>query len=484
MKLCPECHIDVDLPGRSEIKFCPFCGTSLKLGKEQRKARISFFAFPLVILILSIIFASTLAGFPENIKLGSDIGGKLTICFFLGAFFYSAIIRVLKQKSHFSSFKNAGATATILSILSYYLAHDINLRNNNELGLFTAPDIFLTEKTKLWITMLASSILVAAIIAFIQNLSLNNKIENKPYSKIGSKLTIVLCVIGVISVYVLFYNHAYEDRVVIASEMIFNAGSQDKAIKIINFGIERLQKAKKIKSKRLQYFKGKLSVISDFKYNSYNDAYDNLKAALEDYSDSPMVKHYLSKACFAAGKKTEALEYAKEAYETASNSASLSSSLADIYRDLGKTTQAIEAYRTTLSLNNNDVISMNNLSYLLLNEGKELPQALELAIKAEKLLPTTFTIDTLAWAYYKNNKISDALDTIKRIERFADEMPEIKFHYIMISNEIGLLRNCELELDKLLALPEVSVNQILRTEIEEAKVNLLIQKENSANKNE
>ena len=483
MKICPECRINVELPGRDGIKFCPFCGTSLETGEQERKAKISFFTFPLVILILSIFFSNYITNFKSSFALGSDISGKLTLCFLTGAFFYFIICRLFKLKSHFSSYKKAGVMSVIFSIVSFYLSHDINIKYANELGNFISPDIFLAEKRNIFSILILISLILSAIIAVIQNRALINKSENKPYSKICQYLTFISCFLGIVSVYVISFNNSIEDRIIIASEMIFDAGSSEKALNIIEMRTEKLLKGN---VKKIPYYKGKFTVVSNFQSTTAEYAVKNLNIALNNFPNSSMVKYYLSSAYLMQGNKKSALKYAEEAYNNATASAALSKYLAKIYIDQDMPEKAIEAYSKSLNINSEDAVSMNNLSNLLLDTDQKIFQALELAKKASDIMPNVYTLDTLAWAYYKNDKISDAIETINHIKSFADEVPEVKFHYLMILNSAGLCKNILEELDKLLIIPEISINKQLVRNIIEAKnkIELIKSKESQFKGNE
>jgi len=63
---------------------------------------------------------------------------------------------------------------------------------------------------------------------------------------------------------------------------------------------------------------------------------------------------------------------------------------------------AEKSYREVLKLNSENFVALNNLAWILAENGKDLEEALSLAKKAKKMFPEDPEIaDTLGWIYYK-----------------------------------------------------------------------------------
>lgn len=79
--------------------------------------------------------------------------------------------------------------------------------------------------------------------------------------------------------------------------------------------------------------------------------------------------------------------------------------------------QSEEIYTKLLEINPRDYLALNNLSWLYLTKkkGTEIrKKALKLAQKAVSISPDSANLDTLAEAYYQNQEIQKALETIEK----------------------------------------------------------------------
>jgi Zn-dependent protease with chaperone function len=102
--------------------------------------------------------------------------------------------------------------------------------------------------------------------------------------------------------------------------------------------------------------------------------------------------------------------------------------LAMAYHEMGKYSEAIEAYERVLLLDGEQALVLNNLAWLLVtapDEGLRNPKrALVLAEKAVALEKSPSFLDTLAEAYYANGSTQKAVETIKEaisLEKGDDE---------------------------------------------------------------
>jgi len=91
--------------------------------------------------------------------------------------------------------------------------------------------------------------------------------------------------------------------------------------------------------------------------------------------------------------------------------------LAMAYHEMGKYTEAIEAYEKVLILDGEQAVVLNNLAWLLItvpDEGLRDPRrALVLAEKAVAMEKSPIFLDTLAEAYYANGSAQKAIEIIK-----------------------------------------------------------------------
>jgi tetratricopeptide (TPR) repeat protein len=88
-------------------------------------------------------------------------------------------------------------------------------------------------------------------------------------------------------------------------------------------------------------------------------------------------------------------------------------------------------YQKVISLNPKNALALNNFSYHLLLENKNLLGALELAELAVKITPkNSNNLDTYAWALYKNQKYDEAKAAIKKAMKYGGKKNDVVLeHY-------------------------------------------------------
>jgi Flp pilus assembly protein TadD len=97
--------------------------------------------------------------------------------------------------------------------------------------------------------------------------------------------------------------------------------------------------------------------------------------------------------------------------------------LGDLKQELNQDAEALAAYEKSMALEPANPDTLNNTAWLLITTDDpallDAAKALELAQKAAMLRPTAgYILDTLAAAYWANNRIDEALDA----ERTAMEL--------------------------------------------------------------
>jgi tetratricopeptide (TPR) repeat protein len=75
---------------------------------------------------------------------------------------------------------------------------------------------------------------------------------------------------------------------------------------------------------------------------------------------------------------------------------------------------AIDGYRRVLGMNSKNVVALNNLAYLLTNQGGELDEALRYAEEAQALAPDNPDVEgTLGWVLYRKHLYENAVPSLK-----------------------------------------------------------------------
>jgi tetratricopeptide (TPR) repeat protein len=100
----------------------------------------------------------------------------------------------------------------------------------------------------------------------------------------------------------------------------------------------------------------------------------------------------------------------------------------ELERD-GQTQEAIASYRDALKIDPNHVLALNNLAFLLANEGKDLDEALRMAQNAQRLVNGNLAVaDTLGWVYLKKGLTSSALQVFENIVQKDPKNPTYRYH--------------------------------------------------------
>ncbi len=99
--------------------------------------------------------------------------------------------------------------------------------------------------------------------------------------------------------------------------------------------------------------------------------------------------------------------------------------VAMIYHEMGRLKEAIETYKKVIRLDPSRAAALNNLAWIMVTapdkDLRDRRHALALAKEAVELERSPVFLDTLAEAYYENDMIPEAIDTIKEAISAATE---------------------------------------------------------------
>ncbi len=135
----------------------------------------------------------------------------------------------------------------------------------------------------------------------------------------------------------------------------------------------------------------------------------------------------------------------KLASEAFSASLRLKPDLAEGHRGLGQAHQAlghidaaVKSYRRAIALNGNDVISLNNLAWILAENRRGLEEALRLVSRAAELAPGhADVLDTLGWIHYRRAAYTDAEQALARGLERAPDNGLIRYHLGLVYMRLG-----------------------------------------------
>lgn len=164
--------------------------------------------------------------------------------------------------------------------------------------------------------------------------------------------------------------------------------------------------------------------------------------ALKMFPDSTGLYVTRAGAFYAMDMYPEAVRTLEQAFRyarTDSLRSFLTGLAGDFHQQAGDRKKAYRCYRRALEYDPGNVAVLNNYSYNLSEEGKDLDRALEMAARVmEKEGSNPTYIDTYAWALYKLGRYAEAKEAmLKAVALDATGDKEIFLHYGDILHALG-----------------------------------------------
>ena len=141
---------------------------------------------------------------------------------------------------------------------------------------------------------------------------------------------------------------------------------------------------------------------------------------------------------FAEQRGQAAVEAFENALKIKPDSVAAYRGLGQAYAFLDQNDRAEESYRRALKIDGDDLVSLNDLAWLLVDVRKKPDEALPLALKAERLDPGSISAsDTLGWIYYHRQSYEDAEKFLTRAVERAPANGMARFHLAMVYAKLG-----------------------------------------------
>ena len=157
---------------------------------------------------------------------------------------------------------------------------------------------------------------------------------------------------------------------------------------------------------------GYLYVMSNVKLDL---ALEHCKKAVGIDSDNPVFLDSLGCAYYKNRDVKKAVETLKKAYNINPNSKDVNEHLAEIYLQQNNNEDAIKHLEFIVTTDPKNALAANNFGYVLCEAGTRLDEALKYCRTAVEAEPSNAVyLDSLAWAFFKNNKLTEATETIAR----------------------------------------------------------------------
>lgn len=172
-----------------------------------------------------------------------------------------------------------------------------------------------------------------------------------------------------------------------------------------------------------------------FTLNEYENAVTTGKEAMHYFPDDSNLKLMTASGFLSLEQPDSAIVLLREAYTATdpSNRETLSdieTSLGDAFYKMHSPDSAFACYEKALELNPRNLLAMNNYSYFLACEGKDLGIAQNLSYMTVKEQPENATyLDTYAWVLFKQKRFEEAKEYIdKTIEYEPEPSAELYDH--------------------------------------------------------
>ena len=159
-------------------------------------------------------------------------------------------------------------------------------------------------------------------------------------------------------------------------------------------------------------------IVSESRLNENEAVRDHAIAALKYYPMQPVFYWYAGVANAVLDNNEDAITYLEKGRRYTSDKMQMSefdAFLGDIYHQQGDEDKAFDAYDRTLRNNPDNALVLNNFAYYLSLKGERLEEALEMAIRANELVPdNVYYTDTYAWVLYKLGRYKEAEKIMKK----------------------------------------------------------------------
>ncbi len=159
-------------------------------------------------------------------------------------------------------------------------------------------------------------------------------------------------------------------------------------------------------------------IVSESRLNENEAVRDHAVAALRYYPMQPVFYWYAGVANAVLENNEDAINYLEKGRRYTSDKMQMSefdAFLGDIYHQQGDEDKAFDAYDRTLRNNPDNALVLNNYAYYLSLKGERLEEALEMAIRANELVPdNVYYTDTYAWVLYKLGRYKEAEKIMKK----------------------------------------------------------------------
>lgn len=178
------------------------------------------------------------------------------------------------------------------------------------------------------------------------------------------------------------------------------------------------------------YFEGHLHLgVLQYRLKQYDDAIVHLREANRLNPKQPESYIVLGLSHFQAEQYEPSLQAFLEGIRYNPDNADLHFNAGTVYDKLNRFEDVVKSMQTTLALDPHHADALNYLGYSYAERGVKIEEAISLTKQAVALRPTNgYYVDSLAWAFFKNGLLAEALAEMKRAVALVGDDPVIYEH--------------------------------------------------------
>jgi len=194
--------------------------------------------------------------------------------------------------------------------------------------------------------------------------------------------------------------------------------------------------------------------VRNGKYDLAVDAFEKaLDRVGNDSKQAGDIELRLGETYRRMGNREAAVTHLRRSKELLPDNVVAASTLALVLDSMGKVEEATREYRAVLARDPKNGVAMNNMAFLLAQNGGSLDEALTLAQHAQQLLPNLADVrDTVGWIYLKKGLADDAIAVFEEIVRKWPNSSTYRFHLGMALAQKGDLSGAATQLKEALRL--------------------------------
>jgi Flp pilus assembly protein TadD len=169
-----------------------------------------------------------------------------------------------------------------------------------------------------------------------------------------------------------------------------------------------------------------------YRAGNYQLALKELRGLLERYPNDVGLMMRIGETLNRSGDLNGAIEIVEKARTAAPNSIVPTLTLAVLWDQAGQSQKAKPLYQQVLQIEPDNPMALNNLAFVMAEEGVALDEALTMAQKAKQKLPANPEVsDTLGWIYIKKNLSDNAISIFRELVDKHPERATYQYHLAM-----------------------------------------------------